>query len=401
MKQPSEGYRFGLSQELRSLRGRNKAEAREHLTVEKQTHAYRLAEVLYRNRKQEHEQFDRREFDEKTPSEDLEIVLVSNEPSLFETFEYIKDVSGAGVGVGFDQMLDVAVNSKLEDVFITDINPPNLFATRGLLEVGRKFHMLHGRYPSPEEYLAFFEPKNLPLTLEMIESEFSRKELNIIRNAYGKCFYYESSVVLHSNAVKGPPAVHHYLSYKAGQTDYNSWLSSQKNLEKVICMYEERHLRAIRADLAGSESIPLLGKNLAAKGAPLSLLYISNTLEFLTEYGRMRDMMGDVDNFFHNLGELPVSDQTMIVHTGRYSRETKLPPSLQKSDDRYLKQFFHQWSYVVQSMRSYRQFSEQALNIGNPCYVMRAGLRVLFQRGGHHISPKPGVYIIDVPMTSK
>ncbi len=396
---PSEGYRFGLSQELRALREKDKEAARSRLSAEKQTHSYRLSEVLHRNKKQEQTNFDKREFDEKTPPEDLEIVTVSNEPSLFETFEYIKNISGAGLGVGFDQMLDVAVNTNLEHIFITDINPPNLLATRGLLEVGRRFHVLYGRYPSPQEYTAFFEEKNLPLTLEMIGSEFTRKEKIVIEKTYKKSFYYDSSLVYHSDPIKGPLAVQHYLSYKAGQSDYNSWLSSSQNLEKIIRMYEEQHLKVIRADLAGPKSLSLLGDHLNKKGVPISFLYLSNTLEFFLLYGNhITQKMGHIEGFFDNLGALPVTDQTILVHTGQYASKAVVPVSA--TNDQYLNQHFHPWSHVVQSMRSFKEFSYNTGNIRNLCAVLRSGLEILRKRGRAKLS-KPGVYVVDVPLTEK
>ena len=388
MRETSEKYRLDFRKQLLATRKKDRVAARELLAEKKETHLYKLAKLLHRTKNQEKEIFDQREYDRDIGVKDLNIINYSKEPNLFETFEYISNVSGAGVGVGIDQMLDVAVNTHLDEVYITDITLLNLFTTRALLEAGRRYHELYGRYPTPQEFLSFFEEGNSEMTLEMIRPEFDKREEKIIR----------TSLTIPFARGNKSSAIHRYLSYKATQPYYQSWISNQENLTKVIQMYETGKIKVVEADLAGKKSLPAIGNELARRGVPVSLLYLSNTIEFfLLEEARPRFFrrMKALEDFFENIAFLPVTDNTIVINVEAFSSKSIVPE--QAANDPYLVQV--PWSYVVQSMRDYGDFIDFAsARAVDPLELLEDRLDDSLQRKDGVVRlPKPGIYLVDLP----
>lgn len=136
---PSEQFRKDLADELRTARKNDPRAARMVLGEKKKAVGYRLAEGLLRQEKKGPLPAQREPLEEKNPyKNDVISIPYSNELSLFETFEYLKNIEGVGLGVGMDQMLDIAVNSNLSEIIIVDIAKQCALTTQALLETGRR-----------------------------------------------------------------------------------------------------------------------------------------------------------------------------------------------------------------------------------------------------------------------
>jgi|GEM_PF-4583372 len=160
-------------------------------------------------------------------------------------------------------------------------------------------------------------------------------------------------------------------------------------------MYEEKALRVIKADVAGRESLPALGKDLARRNIPLSLLYLSNTIAFLFSKGRHGWPMGSTNKFFANLGALPVFDETLVLHTETLRSCAHIPGEAE--NDRYLGSIFHSWAYIVQSMRDFQTFFRYADSSSDPRLFIENHIWKLRSRDGSAaINPKRGIYLLDV-----
>ncbi|MBI3576503.1 hypothetical protein HY086_00465 [Candidatus Gottesmanbacteria bacterium] len=300
---PSQIYRDTLAEDLRRLRsGGARSKAREILKREKGTSIYRLSDVL-RHEEKDKKIFFARELDEQI-TEKVELHgIVSNEPSLYETFPYIKNVKGAGLGVGMDQMLDIAVNTKLDEVYIIDVSSTESLATKTLLEIGRGHHELFKKYPTTAEYLRYFETNQIPITLEMLSNQFSSEELQIIEKTMRGRLY---SNHYEKKAPDGPQYIETYLKFKSYQKNYRSWLSDDGALEKIIGMYEEGKLKPVLGDLRGSNSMTKIATTLLSSNTPLSLVYLSNAPMSFFRLGK---------NFWINLEKMPVNDNTILIET--------------------------------------------------------------------------------------
>mgnify|MGYP001606500314 CR=1 FL=1 len=151
-EKPSRLYRQRLAGELGTLRSTGKkGEAKERLSQERETPVYQLANVLSKSLSEKTRVPTHRDERNRDGENSW---LVSNEPSLYQAFPYLKNCKGVGIGVCLDQMLDIAVNSSLEKVIFFDYSPQKAITTRALLEIGRRHHSLFGSYPSPQEYIS-------------------------------------------------------------------------------------------------------------------------------------------------------------------------------------------------------------------------------------------------------
>ncbi|MDP2630614.1 MAG: hypothetical protein Q8P56_04355 [Candidatus Uhrbacteria bacterium] len=361
----------------------------------KEKHAlslYQLARALHRRQRQnkgEEAPFGTREFDEPGLIKDVDVAAVSNEPALYQAFEYIKDLSGAGIGVGGDQMLDIAANTNLREVIICDINPSGIASTRALLEIGRQFHALLGRYPSVKDYLELLEEKNQLLTFQMIAPVLSAKEQALARKQFKGASFTKSD--FQEGFIKGPPLVHLYLSIKAKEHGVNSWISNDANLEKIIHMYEEERIRLVHGDIAGRHSMAALARNLSDRNVPLSLFYLSNALSFLGESGVAQ--AGNWQKFFDNLARFPLNDQSVVLYSEKFKDPAEKPYGF--SEDPYLDYLSKpQWSHIVHAASDFMQYRDYK-DSGDPALFMKKYIKNLKDtQKGAVATPKKGIYLV-------
>gem|GEM_PF-4269310 len=384
----SEEFRTNLARELREVKKTDRQDAQKKLDEAKQTTPYQIAKGLDRGLHVDITPFNSRELDEEQTANEVQVAPYSNEPSLFETFEYVRHAEGAALGVGLDQMLDFAVNTRLSEVYITDIAAKSVLTTRALLEAGRKFHMLNKRYPSPEEYVALFDFSQIGLLFEMIEPSFTPEELKIVIDVIGKFFK------------TGPLAMHEYLQYKETQPYYRSWLSTQENLEKIIRMYEDGHLKVVRGDIAGKNAMPQIAKLLRQQGVPLSFLYLSNVSDFFASEERdlpvPEKRMQPIESFLKNIEALPISDQAVVIHISEIKGKNitaPMPELAQKNQN--IKLMFAEWTYLIQSISGYRNLMQEISD--NPTVNPRKIILQSVQRAQNTLRcDKPGILLLDV-----
>ncbi len=389
---PAEQFRTKIKRELSAHKEQPPANVRIALKEKHALSLYQLARALHRRQRLHQNEgmpLDTREFDEPVRVKDVEVAAVSNEPALYETFEYIKDLSGAGIGVGVDQMLDIAVNTNLREVTILDINPPGIASTRSLLEIGRQFHALLGRYPSIKEYLELLEQKNLPLALQMIAPVLSGNELALAGKQFTKSSFAQTE--FREGFMKGPPLIHLYLSVKAKEHGVNSWISKDENLEKVIRMYEEGTIRLVHGDMAGSHSMATLARQLSERNVPLSLLYLSNALTFLGESGVA--LAGKWQKFFENLRKFPVDDRSVVLYSEKIGSPVEKPYGF--SEDPYLDYLSKPpWSHIVHATGDFMHYADFP-DSRDPADLMKKYIMNLkdTQKGAVTI-PKKGIYLV-------
>lgn len=390
---PSQAYRNQLANELAALRKNgDSTTATQLLEQHKQTHIYQLAKVLHQE-KPTFSPFNQRKFDEEIIEASQSHATVSNEPSLFETFPYIKHVSGAGLGVGFDQMFDIAVNTQLTEIFVVDVLPEVSLATKTVLEVGRRHHELFGSYPTVEQFLAYFQERNLHLTLEAISHQFTAEELAHIKNILTATVKEKKTDQPIADA---PLQIEYYLRFKSQQPDYASWLSTPENLHKILQMYERGQLTPILGDVTGEKTMPAIAAKLTAQNIPLSLVYLSNAKYYIGKFRR-------TDELQKNLAAMPIADATVMV-SSKFSN-TPLPESV--TQDQWMSRMMLSWDYEVQTVVDIEQQRAGAYKVtsngkeyklsdlADRAYAIEEGYTTETEMNLQ--MPKQGVYIAGLP----
>lgn len=295
----SDEYRAKIAAELKDLRRKgNTREARERLQLHKQQFGstYALSRALSRDRAQSLS-LSTREHDERIEKSYSSVYITSNEPSLFEAFPFIRGCGGVGVGIGMDQMLDIAVNSDLEQVVLLDNNPAVSLTTRAVLEIGRRHHELFESYPTSGQFIDYFRATRLPATFEMISPLFSDDEMEIIRQE------------LTQEVSSGHTRLYAYFSLKAEQREFRSWVQEPAT---IIRRYEEGNIIFVSGDLTGDKSVKSLAERFTREGKRVSLVYLSNAEEYIGD--------SKTSKLTENMSSLPIDGDTIVISTAQKSK---------------------------------------------------------------------------------
>jgi len=102
------------------------------------------------------------------------LYFTSNEPALYKLFGVLKKKRGVCIGVGPDQILDMIVNSNLDEIYLVDISDHTHITSKLFLEILCLHEDIHGKAPRKEEVLAYFSDPNLrPLVLSNLKESFT------------------------------------------------------------------------------------------------------------------------------------------------------------------------------------------------------------------------------------
>lgn len=253
-----------------------------------------------------HAPFSTRIEDGITPEYD-DVLLVSNEPSLVEvTHQYTQNCKGVGIGVGLDQMLNFAVNSQLERVYIVDNQVEVPLVTQAILEVASILRKV-GEEVTPEKLLSHFfydyddsEDKSNPLgkleqilmKSDVIDKGYREKLLQMLRPFYASM----------------SKKIYDYLRYQKDCVP-QSWIASTENIGKIIDMYDRGNIIIYAADLAGEDVMKQrIPEQLQQAGQTVGLIYLSNAMQYIQQAGK-------VAPFEQNLLNLPRSNDCTIIQT--------------------------------------------------------------------------------------
>lgn len=245
-------------------------------------------------------------------------------------------MTGAGIGVGLDQMLDLLVNSNLSQIFLLDITQYMGLTSKALLEVGSKFFDEYQRYPTTAEFVEFFREDKVAETMAFLGDSFSQTEKDeIVRSLEKRC---KKSIEENLLRASGSRAVYSYLSYKKEQSEFNTWLSNDANLQRVIGMYRSSRIHIVRGDIAGTHSMSSIAEFLQESGTPVSVVYLSNAMQYL---GWSRDdfMSGSHEQLISNLQRLAFAGPVAVVKSYGIRSETR--PDLPNS----IGNMMRDWSY--------------------------------------------------------
>ena len=268
---------------------------------------------------------------------------ISNEASLYETFPYIQDVEGVGIGVGMDQMLDIFANTNLSQIYIIDVLPKVSLTTRALLEIGRYHYLRYRSYPSVREFLGYLTRDKITETLELIKSSFSDTQMRIIKGAF--------SEEIESDEEIRPLKILYYLTFKSKQTYFRSWISDDSVLERVIEAYRYGRIVPIIGSLSGDVTMFKISERISAEGLNVGLIYESNFKMYLEPEGQSK--------YSQNLRQLPMDKDAKIIKTIMSRENHPLPVN----QDQQMKKLMANWLYIVRSNKDMKKEESDPITI--------------------------------------
>ncbi len=278
----------------------------------------------------------------------------SNEPALFKTFEFIRDKEGVAVGVGVDQMFDIACNApQLNRIVLLDNQWTTSLVSEALLLVGSHHKKDFDKYPTPEEFIAYFAPENVDKTMAFLQQSIAQDKddfsalKGVLTQKQDRFFNY-----LHTK------------SHPDTAKEFTSWLSSAGSLAHILTMYDERRVHFIHGDLAETEKAPV-AELLRDTGESVSVIYLSNAETYLAE-----KRGGPIAEFIRNLNLLPVAPNTTVIQAEFVNSEL-LPQVPTPTYARTLPTSIYTWRYRVVSWDMFqrsdlREREEKLVMRGNP-----------------------------------
>jgi hypothetical protein len=262
----------------------------------------------------------------------------SNEAQDYLFFPYIKDLKGAFIGVGADQMLDMFVNSQAREVFIVDYTEQNSLVTRALLEVGLYHKKTWRKNPNVEEFIRYFSKENGWLLSRILLKNMTFEEVDQVENV-------TNGQVAESLRLDEPD-FSDYLRAKARLVDDSgakfSWLSSDSNLSKIIDAYENNRIHVVKGSISDQTVMTKISKHLADVDLPVDALYMSNIEEYIGDKWEACELLRGA------LEVLPISKKAVILRT-KYGT-VKGSAKLNNEADELISGFFKGefWHYNVQ-----------------------------------------------------
>lgn len=276
-------------------------------------------------------------------------IFVPNEIDLVDaTARLTKERKGVGLGVGLDQMLDFAINSQLEKIYMVDNQVEVSLATTALLEVATILGRKHGEV-TPDMLVSCFDPDNF----QQLEDLLEQSTLLTVTDQQN------IASILHAGNFWHLKQLHEYLSYKRDSVP-DSWVGSVQNLRKIRALYEAGNIVIYAADLAGDDVVQFrIREQLQSEQKELGLLYVSNAMKYIAKEGKMSALQ-------RNIEAVPKANDCLIVQTLNVSMlpeyrglvERPLPRQVQKHPFETLEVI--PWMYILRNDMAY--FLEHAGN---------------------------------------
>ena len=226
----------------------------------------------------------------------------SNEPALFKAFEFIKDREGVAIGVGMDQMFDIAWNApKLSRVIVFDQKWITSLVSESLLYIGSLHKREIGAYPSPEEFISYFAPGRIDTTLAILAPHISNDDFERLERVFQgtlRARNRENSQLYDYIALKAHPET---------KKEFESWLSSPESLAHILALYDSGRIHFIHGNLIDTERMAA-AELLQGKEERVSVIYLSNVETTI-------DDNTDMVELIHNLSSLPINSETVVIET--------------------------------------------------------------------------------------
>lgn len=344
----SQNYRLKLANDIFSLRKAGLTlSAKKRLHDAKETLDYRLA---HRERRAEKtginyisKPIQEQEILQCSAGHDYEYAI-SNEPCLHKLFPIIQEKRGGIVAIGSDQGLDLFANSKATHLFMIDIAQDTSLLTRTLLEVGSRHKKTFGAYPTPKQYIEYFEDDNLCHIVRFLKENLHEDKVKRIVNLLTVGRYGAGYRIMYSE----------YLSYKAqvrnDQGQRFGWCASKESLERIFRAYDEGRIFVIKGDIGSEELIDRISSLAYKRNISISILYLSNSEEY-----REREVLT------HSLKttlSLPFDTEAVVLRTTHgtkegafFKKEDTVPPKI--------RDLFNPWHYIGQKIEDFKKTVEE------------------------------------------
>lgn len=297
--------------------------------------------------------------------------FVSNEPSLHCLFPFVDNLSGAVIGVGSDQVLNILANTKATVGYIVDYTESTVLFIRLLLEVGLYHHKLFNCYPSPAVYRDYFDDQNILHLQRIFSRNFSETETKEVIAVLKKGITVDKSRIPVTEYMKLVSQIknnnHHVVS----------WMGTDEHINKVLDLYSKCNILIVKGDITDPEAMGKIGKNARDQGVTFDIIYLSNSeSSFYTKE--------QVQNYWNILGKLPKGKNAVIMRTSwDVDYKLPLPPLVLKTR---LRKQFNEWHYNVQR---YTDWENKVKN--NPIYLHKGWAHDINEAVRNGQKPESGI----------
>lgn len=320
----SHKYRRGLVQKLTSTA--NKEERRSMLRESQQTFDYRLArkEIMASRKGINYTplQIISRAEDQHRTSIDLSEYYIPNERFFSEFLPFTKGKTGAIVGVGIDQALDLFVNSRSYLACIIDATPTTILLSRLMMEVGVYHKSLFGRFPNVNEFLEYLKNDHLDhlrrIGLRISSRKSVEKLMSLLREGTSVVNMVDIENELPRDKIRKQRVYFYdYLSFKTRMKDKDGniygWCGTDRNLQRVFEAYEQGKIHFIHDNIYKASAGYSLKQICQDHDVPIDVVYLSN----LEEYNKKK-VMGTkhrIEMLTKNLRNLPFGKRAIFLRT--------------------------------------------------------------------------------------
>lgn len=300
-----------------------------------------------------------RELQQETPGAPYAYYPYANETGLREFVPFLEGRTGAIVGVGPDQVLDLFANCEASCAVLVDYTEITSLVSSAQLEVGLFLKHALGRTPTLEEFTHFFDFENLSNVHEVLGRCMDERELAAVMS------FFEVGLGIRPGPHEEPISFSYgeYLRARAVLRRQDgepfAWHASGAGREKVLTAYEQDNVLVIKGDISLSSTAVAVGGVLRARNLSVAAFYLSNLEDYYLARGQPAG--GTLPNGFHEsvrlahtLADFPVAENAIILRTNPPDGLSYLRPSEDVRSNRLLHHVTVDFHYNVQAVQDWR-----------------------------------------------
>lgn len=281
----------------------------------------------------------------------------ANETELAGFSPYLDGLSGALVGVGPDQVLDLFANTQVgisHAVLVDYVEQTSLRSVMDM-EVGLFLRYALGRNPTSDELINFFDEGNIGIIQEVLARSLDDHELETVTRML------TIGVEIHGS-VMDPMRRFSYADYLRAKREIRrpdgkpfAWHATEEGIDKVLSAYAEGRITVIHGDISEPETMRTVRGVLDNAGVKVAGLYLSNAEGYLSDADSTRHPDDTSPSAIRRFGEAVVAlsyaaDAVILRTTQPYGLVTAAPKSAQVRANWLLDHVTFNFHYDVQTM---------------------------------------------------
>jgi hypothetical protein len=267
----------------------------------------------------------------------------SNEGELYRVFPYLKELSGAILGVGSDQVFDFMANTSLSRAVLIDYSELNCLLMKSLVDVGIAHRQNFGQDPKPDEFIQYFQKSRLKNLVNILSNSFSPKQITKISDLINR------DTIFNPGGLPYEELMRIRINRKGRMKEPFAWYSTKDKLSKIIDAYEQGRITIVNMNLLDGEGLLSVAQEAKESGFIFDTIYLSNVEE--TENALLSET---TRKLWQALLDFPISSRAVIVRSALRG----IPAQFRlESDDNYpmgFKSLYFPWHYNIESINHHQ-----------------------------------------------